>query len=265
VYIGTGENYTNPTTSTSDALQALDIKTGKLIWNFQATKGDAYNVACPFFVNCPGNGPDFDFGMAPILVKRKDGKEILVAGQKSGVVYALSPTDGKVIWQIRIGKGGKLGGIHWGMAADDQYAYATNADNIIAIDKTDSSIKSSPGLFALDLFTGKVVWQTPSPPCSEKNDCRPFNSAAPAVIPGIVFAGTLDGHMRGYSTEDGKIIWDYNTAKDYEMVNGIKAKGGAIDGPAPVIANGMLFVNSGYGMFGQTPGNVLLAFAVDGK
>ena len=139
LYIGTGENYTYPTTNTSDAIQALDIKTGKLIWNFQATNGDAYNTACPYFINCPEkSGPDFDFGMAPILVKRKDGKDILVAGQKSGVVYALSPADGKLIWQTRIGKGGKLGGIHWGMAADGENAYATNADNLIAIDKSDS-------------------------------------------------------------------------------------------------------------------------------
>lgn len=266
VYIGTGENYTYPTTNTSDAIQALDIKTGKLIWNFQATSGDAYNVACPFFVNCPEKpGPDFDFGMAPILVKRKDGKDVLLAGQKSGIVYALSPANGKEIWQTRIGKGGKLGGIHWGMATDGENVYATNADNILAIDKSDSSSKASPGIYALDLFTGKVIWETPTPGCADKKDCLPFNSSAPAVIPGIVFAGSLDGHIRGYATKDGKILWDFDTAKDYNIINGIKAKGGAIDGPAPVMADGMLFVNSGYGMFGQMAGNILLAFAVDTK
>ena len=110
LYIGTGQNYSYPPTNTSDAIQALDLKTGKLVWNFQATKGDMYNVACPYFDNCPDiKSPDFDFGMAPILVKRKDGREILVAGQKSGVVYALSPDSGKLVWQTRIGKGGKLG------------------------------------------------------------------------------------------------------------------------------------------------------------
>jgi polyvinyl alcohol dehydrogenase (cytochrome) len=266
VYIGTGENYTRPTTGSSDAIQALDIKTGKLIWNFQATSGDAYNVACPVFINCPEkSGPDFDFGMAPILVKRKDGKDILVAGQKSGVVYALLPANGKVLWQTRIGKGGKLGGIHWGMATDGENVYATNADNLIAIDKSDSTRKPSPGIYALDLITGKVIWETPAPGCADKRDCLPFNSAAPAVIPGVVFAGSLDGHIRGYATKDGKILWDFDTAKGYDIINGIKAKGGAIDGPAPVIADGMLFVNSGYGMFGQMGGNVLLAFAVDGS
>ncbi len=79
-----------------------------------------------------------------------------------------------------------------------------------------------------------------------------------------VFEGSIDGHVRGYSTKDGKILWDYNTARDYETINGIKAKGGSIDGPAPVIADGMLFVNSGYGMFGEMGGNVLLAFGVEG-
>ena len=178
-------------------------------------------------------------------------------------MYALSPADGKPVWQTRIGKGGKLGGIHWGMATDSENVYATNADNIFAIDRTDSLSKPSPGIYALDLFNGKVIWDTPTPPCTNKKDCMPFNSAAPAVIPGIVFAGSLDGHIRGYATKDGKILWDYDTAKDYDIVNGIKAKGGAIDGPAPVIADGMLFVNSGYGMFGQMPGNVLLAFEVN--
>jgi polyvinyl alcohol dehydrogenase (cytochrome) len=265
VYIGTGENYTRPTTNSSDAIQAIDLNTGKLIWNFQATSGDAYNGSCPFFINCPEkSGPDLDFGMAPILARRNDGKEILFTGQKSGEVYALTPDKGKLIWQTRIGKGGMLGGIHWGMATDGKYLYATNSDNSAGIDKRDSSIKASPGIYALDLFTGKVIWETSAPVCPDNKNCLSFNSAAPAVISGIVFAGSLDGHIRGYSTKDGKILWDYNTARDYETINGIKAKGGSIDGPAPVITDGMLYVNSGYGMFGQMGGNVLLAFGVDG-
>lgn len=264
LYIGTGENYSFPASNTSDAIQALDMKTGKLVWNFQATQNDMYNLACPFFNNCPTPvGPDLDFGMAPILVKRKDGKEILVAGQKSGVVHALSPGDGKPIWQTRIGKGGALGGIHWGMAADGNYVYATNADNMIALDKSDSTVKPSPGVYALDLATGKVAWSAPHP--QSKNALFESNSAAPLVVPGIVFAGSLDGHIRAYATENGKVIWDYDTAKEYETTNGFKGKGGAIDGPSPVAANGMLFVNSGYGMFGQMPGNVLLAFSVENK
>jgi polyvinyl alcohol dehydrogenase (cytochrome) len=263
LYIGTGENYSYPSTNTSDAIQALDLNTGKLIWNFQATPDDTYNAACPFLNNCPEKaGPDLDFGMAPIIFRKKDGTDILVAGQKSGVVYALSPVDGKRLWQTRIGKGGMLGGIHWGMATDGKYLYAANADNMLAIDKRDTSEKISPGLFALDPENGKLVWKTAAPDCGGKKDCYAANSAAPSAAPGIVFAGGLDGHIRAYATADGKIIWDFDTAKPFETSDGVMGNGGAIDGPSPVLSDGMLFVNSGYGMFGEMQGNLLLAFEV---
>ena len=200
--------------------------------------------------------------MAPILVEGKNGKDILVAGQKSGVVYALSPEKGNLIWQTRIGKGGMLGGVHWGMATDGKYIYAPNADNLLTIDKRDSARKATPGLYALDLSTGKLKWETPSPACGDSKDCLPFNSAAPVATPGLVYAGSLDGHIRAYSASDGKIVWDMNTAEDYGLINGIKARGGSIDGPAPVIAGGMIYVNSGYGMFGEMSGNVLLAYGL---
>jgi polyvinyl alcohol dehydrogenase (cytochrome) len=177
-------------------------------------------------------------------------------------VHALSPDDGKVLWQTRIGKGGQAGGIHWGMAADGKYVYAANADNIRDLDMRDTSRKASPGIFALELESGKIIWQSPTPPCGDRKGCFQSNSAAPTVIPGIVFAGALDGHIRAYSSADGKIIWDFDTVKEYTTVNGVKGKGGALDGSAPVVSNGMLFVNSGYGLFGQIPGNVLLAFEI---
>lgn len=264
VYIGTGENYTRPATTTSDAIQALDLKTGQLKWNYQGTMKDAYNLACPGMDNCPDSvGPDFDFGMAPMLVKRTDGKEILVVGQKSGVVHALLPDNGKLLWKTTIGRGGMLGGIHWGMATDGKYAYAANADNIYAIDKKDTSHPVSPGIYALDLFTGKVIWKAATPACNGRPGCIVANSAAPVATPGIVWAGGLDGIIRAYDASNGNVLWLYDTVKDFDAVNGVKAHGGAIDGPPPVIANGMLLVSSGYGMFGQLAGNVLLAFAVD--
>jgi polyvinyl alcohol dehydrogenase (cytochrome) len=262
LYLGTGENYTAPATATSDAIQALNLKTGKLVWSFQATKGDTWNLACPGNPNCPEKiGPDFDFGMAPILVKQPSGKDMLVVGQKAGIVYGLSPDDGKVIWQNRIGRGGALGGIHWGMATDGKQVYAANADNKYGINpQIDSLIKPEPGLFALDVITGKTIWKTAAPSCGDKKGCLEANSAAPMVIPGLVFAGALDGHIRAYSTTDGKILWDYDTVKDFQTINGIPGKGGSIDGASPVVADGMLYVNSGYGQFGELPGNVLLAF-----
>src|SRR5579863_7299127 len=223
VYIGTGENYSYPSTTTSDAIQALDLISGRLVWSFQGTSGDIYNLACPYFNNCPPTpGPDLDFGMAPILVHRsagknighsgKDfdpaGKDILLAGQKSGVVYALEPLSGHLIWKTRIGKGGALGGIHWGMATDGTRLYATNADNPLALDKRDSSTRAAAGVYALDVQTGKILWYTPSPPCGGEKNCMAVNSAAPAVVPGLVFAGGLDGHIRAYRADSGGIVWD---------------------------------------------------------
>jgi polyvinyl alcohol dehydrogenase (cytochrome) len=187
---------------------------------------------------------------------------LLVAGQKSGVVYGISPADGQLLWKTRIGKGGMLGGIHWGMATDGHYVYAPNADNNMVIDKRDSSQRAAPGLFALGLSSGQVIWNTPAPLCTDKKDCLPYNSAAPTAIPGLVFAGSLDGHMRAYDAKDGRIIWDINTAIDYGMIGGFQAKGGSIDGPGPVIAGKMIYVNSGYGMFGEMGGNVLLAYGL---
>ncbi|WP_428658535.1 PQQ-binding-like beta-propeller repeat protein [Runella sp.] len=260
VYIGTGENYTDPPSTTSDAIQAIELKTGKLAWSFQATPNDAWNLACPGEPNCPEkSGPDFDFGMAPLLVNY-GGKDMLVAGQKSGVVHALDPATGKILWQTRIGKGGFLGGIHWGMATDGKYVYAANSDNIYAIDPRDKSLKATPGIYALDLADGKVAWYQPTPSCAGKKGCIVSNSAAPLVVPGLVFAGSLEGTIRAYDTQKGTIVWQYDTAKEYESSNGIKGVGGAIDGPSPVAAGNMLFVNSGYGMFGEMAGNVLIAF-----
>ena len=167
VYAGTGENYTRPTTDNSDAIIAIDIETGELAWSFQATPEDAFTMACTSFTarqNCPDPpGPDLDFGMSPMLVARPDGKEILVAGQKSGVVWALDPDDdGALLWSTRVGKGSALGGIHWGMATDGRYAYAPVADRDAVIVDVNPEREPSPGMYALDLMTGDVVWSVPA-------------------------------------------------------------------------------------------------------
>jgi polyvinyl alcohol dehydrogenase (cytochrome) len=121
------------------------------------------------------------------------------------------------------------------------------------------------GLFALNPATGEVVWNKPHPGCGTRPSCSPAQSAAVTSIPGVVFSGGLDGHLRGYASEDGAIIWDVDTAQAYKTVNGVAANGGSLDGPGPVVVGGMLFVNSGYAFVGGMPGNVLLAFAVDGR
>lgn len=263
VYFGTGENYTDPPTETSDAIQALYFETGELVWSYQATEKDTWNLACPDNPNCPENeGPDLDFGMAPILVKGAlDGNDILVVGQKSGVVHALNPENGTIIWQTRIGKGGALGGIHWGMATDGKELYAPNADNVLALDSSNPSIKASPGLYALNVGTGKVNWSQPTPVAEEGK--IQANSAAPLALKDVVFAGTLDGHIRAYHGKTGAILWDDDTVKPYETVNGVLGKGGSLDGPSPVVYDDMLYVNSGYGSFGEIPGNVLIAYKLN--
>ena len=269
IYAGTGQNYTRPATGTSDAIVALDIETGELAWSFQAMAGDAWNLACqlrPHGRTCPDPpGPDHDFGMSPMLVARPDGKEILVAGQKSGTVWALDPDDdGAVLWSTQVGKGGALGGIHWGMATDGRYAYAPVSDRRVIYVDVNPDRDPAPGLHALDLMTGEIVWSAPPPDdaCEGKQSCLLANSAGVAAIPGVVFAGGLDGHIRAYAADDGRILWDFDTTDVTETSNGVPGRGGAIDGPGPVIAGGMLFTNSGYSLFRQMPGNLLLAFGL---
>jgi polyvinyl alcohol dehydrogenase (cytochrome) len=282
LYITTGDSYSDPPARTADAFMALDLATGKVLWSRQITERDAFTIACNNPAaggNCPeSNGPDFDFGSSPILVNLANGKRALVAGQKSGMVSALDPDQqGEVLWQTRIGHGSYLGGIQWGPAADTQNIYAALSDlafRIAAPDKEGRAGGLGPvgldpraggGLFALNLATGKQVWKAAPPVCADRPGCSPAQSAAVTVIPGVVFSGSLDGHLRAYATGDGRILWDVDTMRDYQTVNGVKANGGAVDGPGPVVVSGMLYVNSGYGIFGGSPGNVLLAFSVDGK
>jgi len=272
LYVTTGDNYTEPATRTSDAFLALDLNTGKILWTRQMTEKDAYTAACrlPDKSNCPSNGPDFDFGSSPILVDLPNGKRALIAGQKSGIVHALDPDQqGEVLWQVRVGKGGTMGGVQWGSAADSQNLYVAVSDikrlMLTFTTLTDADPNQGGGMFALNLATGKQVWYTPPFSCGERKRCSPAQSAAVTAIPGAAFSGSVDGHLRAYSTADGKVIWDFDTVGPHKTVNGVEARGGSIDGPGPAIAGGMLFANSGYVSAGGMPGNVLLAFSVDGK
>ena len=267
VYVATSNSYSNPPAATADAILAFELATGKLLWKQQATPKDAFVVACLIAdkTNCPDEpGPDHDFGQSPILVSLHDGKRVLVIAQKSGVVHALDPDDGgKILWQTRIGKGGPLGGSEWGSAADGERIYVANSDVRFARDGTrqlDST--QGGGLFGLDLVSGKIAIQVPPVACGDRPRCSPALSAAVSLIPGVVFSGSVSGFLRAYSTADGKLLWEFDTARDFNAVNGVAAHGGAIDGPGPVIAGGMLYTNSGYGQWSGVPGNVLLAFEV---
>ena len=273
IYVTTGNNYTDPATRLSDAFVAMDLNSGKILWSRQMTPRDAYTSACrlPDKTNCAeSNGPDFDFGSSPILVTLANGKRALVAGQKSGVVYAVDPDNqGEVLWQTRVGKGGTAGGVQWGSAADQNNVYVAVSDigriMLTYSTSTDADPKQGGGMFALRLDNGEKVWYTAPKPCGEQPRCSPAQSAAVTAIPGVAFSGSVDGHLRAYSSRDGKVVWDFDTAQTYETVNGVQGHGGSLDGPGAAIGGGMLFVNSGYPTAGGMSGNVLLAFSVDGK
>jgi polyvinyl alcohol dehydrogenase (cytochrome) len=274
VYVATGDNYSDPPTDTSDAVMAFDRGTGKLLWSRQMTTNDTYNLGCEVAIhdNCPDSkGPDFDFGQPPILVSLPNGKQELVIAQKSAVAWGIDPDQqGKVLWQTTLGKGSSLGGSMWGSAADERSMYVAISDvGFRPVKDQAGKFELDPatggGVFALDLLSGKTVWSASAKICEERKNCSPAQPAAVAVIPGVVFEGSMDGHFRAYASSSGEIIWDFDTAREYDTVNGERARGGAIDGGGAAIVGGMVYVYSGYGQWGGMPGNVLLAFSVEGK
>ncbi len=276
LYVGTGDNYSDPPTDDSDAIIAFDMATGERLWTQQFTKGDAFNMACGGRrnnANCPeARGPDFDFGASPILVELEDGKRVLVAGQKSGMVHAMDPDrDGEVLWQRRAGLGSALGGIQFGPGADSQNVYVAVSDIKYGQQELpDGTSYRGPlpntggGLSTYRLKDGERLWHVPGIPCpSGRRNCSPGQSAAVTVIPGVVFSGALDGVIRAFSTEDGSVLWSYDTVREYTLtVNGVPATGGSLNGPGPVVVDGILYVNSGYGQFGSIAGNAILAFGL---
>lgn len=274
LYVGTGNSYTDAPTGNADAVLAFDLKTGAIRWAFQAMANDNYIMFCgkPGVGNCPAKaGPDHDFGSSPILRKLPSGKDVILAGNKAGVLYALDPDlKGKKLWEVKLGAGGELGGIEWGFTADRANVYVPISDFSVPFSATAiPPDKRKSGLSAVKIATGQQLWHVPAPSakCSwGTTQCSNAQSAAASMIPGIVFSGTTDGHLRAYATGDGKIVWDFDTAAQvYDAVNGRQAKGGTIDATGAVIANGIVYINSGYGRIFGKSGNALLAFSVDGK
>jgi polyvinyl alcohol dehydrogenase (cytochrome) len=260
LYVATGNTYSGPPQPSSDAVVAVDLRTGAIRWTKQATPGDVYVTNCGRAANpnCPEtNGPDLDFGSAPILATLPRGRDLIVIGQKSGVGWAFDPDrNGEVVWQYRAGEGGVLGGIEWGSAADRTLAYFAVSD---------IRQPTPGGLHAVSLATGQRVWVAPPPPpkCGSERGCNGAQSAALTLIPGVIFSGSNDGALRAYSTKDGAVLWEFDSNRDFATVNGVKGHGASMIGPGPAIAGGMLFVGSGYGGFGGRAGNVLLAFGVN--
>jgi polyvinyl alcohol dehydrogenase (cytochrome) len=250
IYIGTGDSYTDPAPNTTDSIMALDMATGKILWSVQDLGGDAWIVGCdvaPKPENCPKNmGPDHDFGSSPILKNLPNGHSILVAGQKSGMVWGHDPDrKGAVVWKMQTAEraAGFAGQIVWGGAADDQNAYFGLA---------------SGGVVAIGLADGARKWFAPLKPAAGRAGGR---ESALSVIPGVVFSTGWDGVVRALATADGHVLWEYDTVKPFETVNKVAAKGGSMGGPGPTVAGGTLFIGSGFpGIQNGAPGNVLLAF-----
>jgi polyvinyl alcohol dehydrogenase (cytochrome) len=261
LYVATGNNYGAPESAMADAVVAMNLENGNILWHRQFTPKDLWNGSCVTDQkeNCPQDkGGDFDFGAPPILKTRADGKDVLLLAQKSGIVYALDPEHrGHLLWKTRIGKGGPLGGMEWGGAADSRQGYFTLSD----WDGDHAEIGG--GVFALDLATGRKVWfaAPPKPACTATFGCSAANMAPPTAIPGVVFAGSLDGHLRAYDSRTGTVLWDFNTAQEFTTTNGLKAHGGSLNGAGPTVVSGMVFVNTGY--TNAMDGNVLLAFGLE--
>ena len=266
IYVATGDSYTDIDVPLAEAVVALDIRTGAIRWANQLTKGDNYIIGCyppNVRANCPSPaGPDYDFGVSPILHTLKSGQQLILVGQKSSQVYALDPdAKGKVVWQRRLSRGGPLGGVEFGPAADGDNYYVGIADIFIPAPK--------PGLYAFRIADGALLWSTPSEAlaCAWKAPyCNGAISQAVTAIPGAVFAGAMNGRFRAYDSQTGKVLWAYDTAAaPVTTVSGRSATGGVIDGAGPTVAGGIVYVTSGYqGRSGQ-PGMVLMAFSVDGK
>jgi polyvinyl alcohol dehydrogenase (cytochrome) len=264
LYFATGNAYAEPEAPTSNAILAVELATGKLVWYHQTLAADIWSGGCePGLGGKKDNpgcyipvGPDFDFSASPILTKLPSGKDIIIATQKSGQGWAFDPdNEGALLWMYRWGVGAAAGGVY-GASVDEKNAYFAVADQ---------RTKAPGGLHAVDLKTGERAWFTPAADllCAPAPNCGPAQSAAVTSIPGVVFSGSMDGGLRAYNTQDGQIIWTFNANRSFDTVNGIPATGGSLDAAGPVIANGMLYVTSGNGGPFGSAGNVILAFSLE--
>lgn len=269
LYVGTGDNYSDPPNDRSDAVIAMDMDTGNIRWSHQVVEGDVWNVGCVIGSDaCPAHpGPDFDIGAGTTLVHLADGRDFIVAGLKSGHAVAIDiDHPGKPAWTRRLGRGGIEGGIQFALAHDNENLYVPISDMQVH-DKTTPTEPQHPGLYALDPATGELRWsaETINDHCTGREDCDAGILSAVTVIPGAVFAGHMDGRIRAYDSAGGKVLWEYDSTVDVKTTSGATAHGGSVGGGGPMVVDGSVYINSGYGVYWHMPGNLLLAFSVDGK
>jgi polyvinyl alcohol dehydrogenase (cytochrome) len=276
IYVTTGNAFAG-TPKTANAIMAMNIDTGKVLWSMQALPADTWHNGCPQIIpggawparaggagrggraggpaipyppeNCPAVlGPDWDFAAPAALATTTDGRDILIAPQKQGLVWAVNPDNGQVLWKQDVAReiAGGRGETLFGGAVDNEKAYF--------------GLISSAHL-ALDLKTGEEVWYTPLAAPQGRENQRGVVGAV-TLIPGALLSGARDGMIRATSSRTGQLLWEFDSAKEFTTVNGVPARGGSAASGGPVVANGMVFIGSGYpGFQGGQPGNVLLAFA----
>ena len=267
LYIATGDNYSSPATSLSDSVVAMDLSSGKIKWSYQARTQDAWNAGCLMsgVTACPTqSGPDYDFGAATILATASDGRQFVLAGAKSGWVYALDPDNGRLVWKTKVGRGGIVAGIYFGMATRGDTVFVPIND---APDGRQYDESAKPGLYALDLRTGQYRWKAPTGDsvCENRGPlCAPGIAAPVTVADDLVLSGASDGWLRFYGADSGKVLWQYDTMQDTGTVGGGTARGGSMGGGAGLIAyHGTVIAESGYGFAGRMPGNLLLVFGAN--
>jgi polyvinyl alcohol dehydrogenase (cytochrome) len=265
LYFATGENYSDPATDTSDSVFAVNLHDGSVRWHRQFTPDDAWNSACGagwLDANCPeADGPDYDFGAPPLLARSAYGQDILLAGQKSGMVFAMNPDTGELLWQRRVGRGGKLGGIHWGMAVNEKLGLLFVPVSDRGTGGAHESGDPDPGLHALSIHDGSTRWSAAEGDnCAGREGCYPGVSAAVTATADLIFAGGLDGRLHAFDAGSGENLWTHDSWRTYESVNGVETEGGPFDVHGPMVFGDMLIVSAGYATFGQKAGNALLAF-----
>ena len=263
LYVATGENMSSPATLTSDAIFAMALDDGAVNWVFQATANDVWNTACDTENDhsCPPEGgPDFDFGAATMLLTASDGRELVIGGQKSGIVHAVNPDDGSVVWQTRVGRGGIQGGVHFGMAAAGDRLFVPMSD---MADGREYDTPDRPGMHALDIRTGEILWSSLNPDaCKGRDFCHPGVSQAVTAANGVVYAGAMDGVLRAHDVETGAVLWELDTTQEFTTITGETTHGGSFGGAAgPIIHQGELALSSGYGIYNHMAGNLLLVLS----
>jgi len=274
VFYGTANGFTgtNGPGEDTDSVIALDADTGALRWKQQINHPDVWTVGCikPIEHNLPvehcagmddGTNLDWDFGSSPNVFSAS-GRTLVGIGQKSGFYHAFDATTGQIVWQRQLSyarQNGGSAGILWGSASDGRRLYA-------------ATWQGNPAtLSGLNPATGEILWRTPNPvdgcttggAAAHADACHLEHMSAVTATPGLVYEGSLDGKMRIYRAEDGEILWQYDTVREFTGVNHVTGPGGAIAGHGgAVVAHGMMYVQSGYYTWFGMPGRVLLAFGL---